>query len=169
MSQVLNAKDRNQAFLKFLLFFLATIILAIFAVYFDFRLPVRENKMLQDEINEQRQIDLNQEKFVSTMQEASVLIDSMDKAGPNLAQINLQLNQKLIDLNGLQLKDNSLSGKMDAAIVDKFLSLQQAKTKLQSLSEKENKISSMEADLNETKAQLQQAQIDLDAYRRGAK
>ena len=58
---------------------------------------------------------------------------------------------------------------MDAAIVDKFLGLQQAKTKMQSLAEKENKISSMEADLNETKSQLQQAQIDLDAYRRGAK
>jgi hypothetical protein len=169
MLQVLNAKERNQAFLKFFLFFVVTLFLVIIAIYFDFRLPVRENKMLQEEIDQQRQADFNQGKFVTTMQEAAVLIDSLDKAGPNIAQINLQLNQKLIDLNALQQKDNSLYGKMDRTIVDKFVNLMDAKTKLQSLAESQNKISRMEADLNETKTLLQTCQQDLDAYRRGAK
>lgn len=168
MLQVLNAKDRNRAFLKFLLFFVITLVLVVCAIFFDFRLPIRENKMLQDEVDQQRVVELNQEKFVAAMEDASVLLDSLDHAGAYGAQINLQLNQKLIDLNGLQQKGNSLYGRMDGLIVDKFLALQQAKTRLQNLADKENKLSSMEADLNETKAQLLQAQSDLDAYRRGA-
>jgi hypothetical protein len=169
MLQVLNAKDRNEAFFKFLLFFVATLILVITAIYFDFKLPIRENRMLQEEIDQQRQADLNQGKFVSAMQESVTLLDSLDNAGPNAAQLNLQLNQKLNDLNAMALNDNSIYGRMDRAIVNKFVSLQQAKARLQNLSEKENKFSSMEADLNQTKAQLQQAQTDLDAYRRGYK
>src|ERR1700754_2726433 len=99
MSQILNLNERNQAFLKFLLFFLATILLVILAVYFDFRFPTRENKLFSEEIEVQRQVDLNQEKFVATLQDASALLDSLDKQGVNAVQVNLQLGQKLQDLN----------------------------------------------------------------------
>src|SRR5882757_10755206 len=166
MQQVLNSKERNEAFLKFLLFFVVTLILVILAIYFNFRLPVRENKMLQDEIETQRQQDMNQTKFVAKMQEAVILLDSLGKGGPGTEQINLQLNGKLAELSGLQLKDNNIYGKMDKAIVEKFSDLQSLKRRLQTLQEKEDQISRMEAELNNTKTQLIQAQSDLDAYRR---
>jgi DNA repair ATPase RecN len=166
MQQVLNSKERNEAFLKFLVFFLVTLILVVVAVYFNFRLPVRENKMLQDEIETQRQQDMNQTKFVARMQEAIVLLDSLGKGGPNVDQINLQLNGKLAEIAGLQPKDNNLYGKMDKAIVEKFSELQSAKRTLSALQEKADKISAMEAELNTTKSQLIQANADLDAYRR---
>jgi len=166
MQQVLNSKERNEAFLKFLVFFLVTLILVVLAIYFNFRLPVRENKMLQDEIETQRQQDMNQTKFVARMQEAVVLLDSLGKGGPNVDQINLQLNGKLAEIAGLQPKDNNLYGKMDKAIVEKFSELQSAKRALSALQEKADKISQMEADLNTTKSQLIQANADLDAYRR---
>ena len=166
MQQVLNSKERNEAFLKFLVFFLVTLILVVLAIYFNFRLPVRENKMLQDEIETQRQQDMNQTKFVARMQEAVVLLDSLGKGGPNVDQINLQLNGKLAEIAGLQPKDNNLYGKMDKAIVEKFSELQSAKRALSALQEKADKISAMEAELNTTKSQLIQANADLDAYRR---
>jgi len=166
MQQVLNSKERNEAFLKFLVFFVVTLILVVVAVYFNFRLPVRENKMLQDEIETQRQQDMNQTKFVARMQEAIVLLDSLGKGGPNVDQINLQLNGKLAEIAGLQPKDNNLYGKMDKAIVEKFSELQSAKRTLSALQEKADKISAMEAELNTTKSQLIQANADLDAYRR---
>lgn len=166
MQQVLNSKERNEAFLKFLLFFVVTLLLVILAIYFNFRLPVRENKMLQDEIETQRQQDMNQTKFVAKMQEAVILLDSLGKGGPGTEQINLQLNGKLAELSGLQLKDNNIYGKMDKAIVEKFSELQSLKRRLQTLQEKEDQISRMEAELNTTKNQLIQAQSDLDAYRR---
>ena len=122
--------------------------------------------MLQDEIETQRQQDMNQTKFVARMQEAVVLLDSLGKGGPNVDQINLQLNGKLAEIAGLQPKDNNLYGKMDKAIVEKFSELQSAKRALSALQEKADKISQMEADLNTTKSQLIQANADLDAYRR---
>ncbi len=168
MQQVLNSKERNEAFLKFLVFFLVTVILVILAIYFNFRLPVRENKMLQDEIETQRQQDMNQTKFVSKMQEAVVLLDSLGKGGPGADQVNLQLNGKLAEMAGLAQKDNNLYGKMDKAIVEKFSDLQLWKRNLLSLQEKADKIGTLEAELNTTKSQLIQAQADLDAYRRQA-
>jgi hypothetical protein len=168
MQQVLNSKERNEAFLKFLVFFLVTLILVVLAIYFNFRLPIRENKMLQDEIETQRQQDMLQSKFVAKMQEAVILLDSLGKGGPNADQVNLQLSGKLAELNGLQLKDNNLYGKMDKAIVEKFSDLQLWKKNLLNLQEKADKISTLEADLNTTKSQLIQAQSDLDAYRRQA-
>lgn len=166
MQQVLNSKERNEAFLKFLVFFVVTLILVILAIYFNFRLPIRENRMLQDEIETQRQQDANQTKFVAKMQEAIVLLDSLGKGGPNTEQVNLQLNGKLAELSGLQLKDNNLYGKMDKAIVEKFSDLQLWKRNLLNLQEKADKMSSLETELNTTKSQLIQAQSDLDAYRR---
>lgn len=168
MQQVLNSKERSEAFLKFLVFFVVTLILVILAIYFNFRLPIRENKMLQDEIETQRQQDMNQSKFVTKMQEAVILLDSLGKGGPNADQINLQLNGKLAEMAGLQQKDNNLYGKMDKAIVEKFSDLQLWKRNLLSLQEKADKISTLEADLNTTKSQLIQANADLDAFRRAA-
>jgi len=168
MQQVLNSKERNEAFLKFLIFFLVTLILVVLAIYFNFRLPVRENKMLQDEIETQRQQDMLQTRFVAKMQEAVILLDSLGKGGPNADQVNLQLSGKLAEMAGLQQKDNNIYGKMDKAIVEKFSDLQLWKKNLLNLQEKADKISTLETDLNSTKSQLIQAQSDLDAYRRQA-
>jgi hypothetical protein len=166
MQQALNAKERNQAFLKFLLFFLLTIVLVVTAIYFDFRLPLKENSYLQKEIDQQRQIDRNQESFVNTMQETVVLLDSLDKPGTDRIQIGLKLDQKLSELEGLRQKDFSIYGKMDEAIYDKFWKLYQAKMKLQKLDEDENTINKMTSELNDTKAKLEEAQASLDNYRR---
>ena len=168
MENILNLKDRNQAFLKFLLFFVATLILVVTAIYFDFRLPVRENRALQEEVNLQRQLDANQEKFAGKMQEAIVLLDSLDKPGINADQINSQLGGKLSELAILQEKDNTQNGKIDKAIIDKLSELQQRKKQLKELGEKAAKLNDIQTDLTNTRAQLSQANVDLDACRRSS-
>jgi DNA repair ATPase RecN len=166
MQQALNAKERNKAFLKFLLFFVLTLILVITAIYFDFRLPIKENSYLQKEIDLQRQIEHNQENFVNTMHESVILLDSLDRPGTDIVQINAQLDQRLTELDGLKQKDFSAYGKMDKVIVDKFWDLYHAKSKLRKLDEDENSIAKMRADLNDANTKLEQAQASLDAYRR---
>jgi hypothetical protein len=166
MLKALNAKERNRAFLKFLLFFLLTLVLVVTAIYFDFKLPLKENSYLQKEIDQQRQIEHNQENFVNTMNDAVKLLDSLDKPGTDMTQINAQLEQKLLELDGLKQKDFSAYGKMDKAIVEKFLDLGRAKPKLRKLEEDENKIVQLKADLNEASTKLEEAQTALDAYRR---
>ncbi len=153
MQQVLNTQDRNQAFLKFLLLFLVTVVLVVLAVYFDYRLPVRENKVLLDEVNVQRQEDIDQGKFASKMQECMVLLDSMDKAGVNSTQIELQLNGKLTDLNVLQLKENTAYGIIDKAVVERLSELQQRKKTEALLRDKANRTDNAEAQVTALQAQ----------------
>ena len=50
--KALNAKERNRAFLKFLLFFVFTLVLVVTAIYFDFKLPLKENSYLQKQIDQ---------------------------------------------------------------------------------------------------------------------
>jgi peptidoglycan hydrolase CwlO-like protein len=164
--KALNAKERNRAFLKFLLFFVFTLVLVVTAIYFDFKLPLKENSYLQKQIDQQRQIEHNQENFVNAMNEAVRLLDSLDKPGTDMTQIDAQLDQKMIELDGLKQKDLSAYGKMDRAILDKFLDLKRAKPKLKKLEEDEDKLARMKADLNDANTKLEEAQTALDAYRR---
>ena len=145
MQQALNAKERNRAFLKFSLFFVLTIVLVVTAIYFDFRMPLRENDYLQKEIDLQRQVEFNQGSFVNTMQMVVSLIDSLDKPGTNVAQIDAQLQQRLTELTGLQQKDNSTYGKLDDVIQRRLWDLYTAKKELIRLSDSQSTISSLEA------------------------
>ena len=167
MQQILNSQERNQAFIKFLVFFLLTVILVITAVFFNYRLPVRENKMLQDEVDVQRQQDANQQKFVNRMQEAIVLLDSLEVSNTNLEQINLQLNGKIGELAILQQKDNTLYGKMNKVIVDRLQELQQKQRQLESLSDKAGKLASLQTELDKCKTDLAIANAALDGFRKG--
>ena len=63
MLQILNSTERNQAFLKFLLFFLITVSLIVWAVYFNVNMPRKENVILKSEVNATRQQESNQMLF----------------------------------------------------------------------------------------------------------
>jgi hypothetical protein len=166
MQQVLNSQERNQAFLKFLLFFLITVVLIITAVFFNFRLPVRENKMLQAEVDIQRTQDVNQQKFVSAAQEMVTLLDSLDKKGTNFEQVNLSINSKLQELAILQQKDNTIYGKMDKIMIDKLAELQQSKRSLQDANNSINKMSTAQTELDKCTQDNLQLHAQLDALRK---
>lgn len=166
MQQVLNSQERNQAFLKFLLFFLVTVVLIIAAIFFNYRLPIRENKMLQSEVDIQRTEDVNQQKFIGLMQDAIRLLDSMDKKGTNVAQIDLQVNSKLQELAALQQKDNSIYGQMDKMIIDKLGNLQQDKKILQDARDNTNKLSAAQSDLEKCQSENIQLHGQLDGFRK---
>ena len=168
MQQILNSQERTQAFIKFLVFFLITVALVILAVFFNYHLPSRENKMLQDEVDIQRQQETNQQRFVNKMQEAIILLDSLDVSNTNLEQINLQLNGKIGELAVLQQKDNTLYGKIDKVIVDRLQELQQKQRQLESLSDKAGKLVSLQTELDKCKSDLAVANAALDGYRKAS-
>jgi len=159
MLQILNSKERNQAFFKFLIFFLITVILIVWAIFFDYKMPVRENSMLQDKLTSQRQQEYNQQVFVQRMQETIQLLDSLDKPGTNQAQVSNQLSAKLSDLGELQGSSNTLNGKMNKVIVDRLADLHQTK---QSNSKKSITLTELESQLRTCKAELEKAQDRID-------
>jgi hypothetical protein len=164
MQQILNSKDRSQAFLKFLLFFLVTVVLVVLAVYFNYRLPVRQNKVLLDEVSLQRQQDLDQGKFATKMQEALVLLDSLDKPGVNAELVENEFNGKLSDLSVLQLKDNTANGIIDQTIIYRLSELLQRKKDMAVLSDKAKRTDEAEGQVTQLQTQIANLNATLATY-----
>jgi len=123
MQQVLNSHQRTQAFLKFLLFFVLTTVLIISAIYFNFRVPVKENNYLQGKLDKQLKADAEQVKFVAKMEEAVVLLDSLDRTD-QVDIISGKLSRLIGEMDDLKLNSgNVLYNKMNNAIVSKFMDL----------------------------------------------
>lgn len=123
MLQILNSQERNQAFLKFLVFFLITVALIVAAIFFDYRMPVRENAILQDKLSTHRQQEHTQQLFVQRMLEVDALFKTLDSSKASPSQILRQIDAKLIGLSELQGSTNTLYGKMNKIIVEGFSEL----------------------------------------------
>lgn len=168
MQKILNSKERNQAFLKFLLFFSVTVALIVIAVYFNFRLPVKENNKLKERMTLQTQEEMKQEKFVENMDKAVMYLDSMDKDQKNIESIEMLLKGKINDLSTLEKDGYSPYARMNKLIVQRLLQLKEQKLQLYKLSDKANTLADMERKLQYTETQLNQKQQEIDQLRRGA-
>lgn len=123
MQQILNSRDRNQAFLKFSLFFIITIILVVIAVYFNFKLPVKENKFLSDELANHRAQDEKEAEFVERMDKVVAMLNSMEKSPDSANMLAKPVGDRLGEMKDRSINSNMFYTKMNDAIVNKFFSL----------------------------------------------
>jgi septal ring factor EnvC (AmiA/AmiB activator) len=159
MLQILNSRDRNQAFFKFLLFFTITVALVIFAVFFDFKMPTRENAMLHSEVNIQRQQEMNQLAFMNQVDQALVLLDSMSKPETNVNQVDLALSRKINDLMAIEENSHNLNKKLNKVLIVALGDLQQARRQLRDVIPKAQSLATLQAELRDcvsSKNELQQ-------------
>jgi hypothetical protein len=168
MQQVLNSKERNEGLLKFLLFFLITIILVVLAIFFDFRLPLKENRTLRDKVGLQFQQESDQQKFVSRMNEAIGLLDSIDnnmgKSGSEL--FNTQLKSKTnYEMDPLKESSSNTYTSMNKAIIDMLNRLYKKNEDLQNLSGANAKIIDLQKQIGDCNQLLRDAQAELQGYR----
>jgi hypothetical protein len=147
--------------------FLVTVSLTVGAVYFNYRLPVKVNSVLRQEIDVQREEQSHQQRFVNRMKEAKVYLDSLGKPGVNIGLADMQLTSKMTDLLNLQQKDSSLYGQMNQVIVGTFLELQASKKQLVSLGNSQQEISDLKAELSRVNGELIITKGQLDALRQG--
>lgn len=168
IQKVLNSRERTQAFFKFLLFFFITIILIVTAVFFNFRVPLKDNKSLRERIAIQRQEEMNQEKFAENMDKALLYLDSLDRDKKNTESIDILLKGKIADLSILQQKAFTPYGRMNKMIVEKMIELKNQKLQLFKLTDKANAMVEMEQKLQYAEAQLAEKQKELDALRKSA-
>ena len=104
---ILNKKERYSAFLLFLLMFSVTTGVLIFALFFDFRLPLKENEVLKSE-NEKIIGEFNFQKvFTERVEYISKLVDSLDKTPERFPYLEQSINVELVDL---KRKADSLEG-----------------------------------------------------------
>jgi len=158
MQQIINSKERTQAYFKFLLFFVITVIVVVAAIYFDFYTPSRENKLLKDEVYVQRRQEANQQKFVETMTRTIALLDSLNNSKNNPEQLRFQINAQIDNLRKLQENAGGLYDDLDKAVIENMLALIDRKKAITDL---EGSIQKYKDDLESCKNQGQQLQTQL--------
>lgn len=95
---ILNRKERTSAFLLFLLMFIITTGVLFFAIFFNYRLPLKENEVLKSE-NDKILAEFNfQKKFSEKIEHISVLIDSLDKSPESFQFIEQNISFELVEL-----------------------------------------------------------------------
>jgi hypothetical protein len=154
MLRVLNARERNEAFLQFIVFFVLTTALVVGAIYFDFRLPLTEIKHLREEVSAQEMQSQNQVRFVAKMEEAKLYLDSLNKTPASAKMLEFQLNDIIKQLTQLQQKDESVYGRMNATIVETFIELQQDRLALINANKEGRNINLLQSQLSECQRTL---------------
>jgi Type VI secretion system, TssO len=143
MQQVLNTTERSQTFWKFLLFFIITIAVILLAVYFDFKMPIVENKKLKAEIADQREVNAEQEKFAVRVERVSSLLDSMEKNPADAEVISTKVDAAITDLNSLaffQETGISSSARIYNKVVDKLSKVKELLKKINGLNQQNSKL-----------------------------
>jgi hypothetical protein len=159
MAHLVNARERNTAFWKFLAFFMLSTLLVVSAVYFDTRIPAKDNAIMKEQIGAYKTQALAQEKFVRNMDEAKALIDSLTRPGSNSVYLNQQIAAKIRELAQLQYKDSSMYSRLNKNVLDVFLRYQDATNKAASVGD-------LPRQLDDYRGKYEQAQRDLDNTRR---
>lgn len=158
MQQIINSKDRTQAYFKFLLFFVITVTVVVMAIFFDFYMPSRENKLLKDEVYMQRRQEANQQKFVEKMTRVIAMLDSMNQSKNNTDQLGYQINTQINDLQKLQENAGGLYDDLDKAVIENMQALIERKKTITNL---EGGIQKYKDDLESCKSLGQQMQSQL--------
>lgn len=153
---ILNKKERTSAFIMFLLMFAVTTGVLIFALFFDFRLPLKENEVLKLE-NEKIVKESNFNKvFSDKVEYIGKLVDSLDKAPEKFPFIEQTINVELVDL---QKKADSLEGsKLYGNVIITIGKLVSTKKTLSQLSDSKGNIEQ----LTEENKALEKENQDLD-------
>ena len=96
--EILNKKERTSAFLLFLLMFVITTGTLIAAIFFNYKLPLKENEVLKAE-NEKILNEFNFQKgFSEKIEHISKLVDSLDKAPESFQFIEQGITFELVKI-----------------------------------------------------------------------
>lgn len=158
----INDKERQKAFFKFLLFFLVTNVIIVCALYFDFKVPAKENEILKSQV-ELSKIEMDyQNRFFESMQSINAMLDSLDNPGQNLSYQNSLISAKLVELKkSIPTKDSTFKYDMYSGIVNLLVEYQDLKSEILELSDSKTAIEEYKTALDRCRADLRQTERDL--------
>jgi Type VI secretion system, TssO len=167
MQNPVNTAERSSAFWKFIFFFLMSVLMVTTAVYFDFKMPFKENDILKEKVEKIRIQSMAEEKFTNSMMQAKSLIDSMGKPGVNVKYIGDQVSDRLRDLTNMHIADSSLQGSMNKVMIDVFLDYNKLKAEMINLSDAQSQIAILSSKNEQLLSERDQLRRDLDLYLKG--
>lgn len=161
-----NHKERNIAFLKFILLFTITCSIIVMAVFFGTRLPVEENAYLRDKMKNMQDMLHAERRFAVKMEDVKSLLDSMDLPNVNPDFMQQLISAELADIQSeVPVNDSSYRKDMYSNILQTYLELKTAKHSLIKMQDVEMSMEEYSKLVDQYSEELKQAQRDLDICR----
>jgi uncharacterized protein HemX len=167
MQKPLNARERNNAFLKFLLFLLITVAMICGAVYYDFDIPHKENRLLKERVEQNRIQTMAQEKFTNKLVEVKQMMDSAGKPGVNTLYLNQVVMAKLKELTELQFIDSTIQAKMNRTVLSTYIDYNKVKTEMVNMGDAPNVIAELKSRNDQLQRDIDQLRRDLELAKKG--
>ncbi len=156
-----NLKERKKSFLKFLLLFIFTVLAIVLAVFFTFKVPIEENKLLKSQsISFDEELKF-QKKFSTKITETKKLLDSLDVPGTNTKYINELVSKNLAELQKTIPEKSDYDHDMYYQIVNMMVGTQNMKGRLWELKDAESTIEEYKEALDEANENFKQLERDL--------
>lgn len=161
-----NYKERNLAFLKFVLLFTATCGLIVLAVFFGTRLPLQENIYLREKIESLENQLQAQRHFAGKMEGIRSLLDSMDLPNVNADYMQQLISSELADVqSSIPQNDSTYRQEMYSNILQTYLELKTAKHSLIKMQDVKLSVEEYSELVEQYSTELKEAQRDLDICR----
>ncbi|MCF6350819.1 MAG: type VI secretion system transmembrane protein TssO [Flavobacteriaceae bacterium] len=157
-----NIKERRNRFIKFILLFLLTVLTIMILVFFNFKVPKKENELLKKEAIFIKKEILFQTNFSKDMKLVKNRLDSIDVPGKNVSYEDNLISTKLVALQeSIPTDDNTYKYDMYITVVNLYLELQSVKKRLRKLKEAESDIEKYEEALEECRNDLKLLEREL--------
>ncbi len=160
----LNKNERARSFWKFLALLLGVIVLSIFAVFVNYKVPYVENEILRTQ-NEKYEAQLgNDFSFYQKLDTVRQLLDKLNNPGENVVYLDQFISSTLVDM-GKNLSDTTSRKEFYSNIIAQALELQKAKKQLRDLGGASKDVETYKSDLEKISRDLDNAKRDLDLCR----
>lgn len=146
---ILNKKERFNAFMLFLLMFFVTMTVLITAIFFNYKLPIKENEVLKNENDKMNmQFSFNKE-FSNKIEEVNKLVDSLDAAPESFQFIEQSINFELVQLKEVIPNDSIVDPKLYQNVILNYISLVKTKKRLLLSSDSKKEIDKKDREIKE--------------------
>lgn len=163
--EVLNKKERQKAFFAFLAAFILTFIVMVFAMSFNFYMPLAENKMLKAENELMRKEYDYQSKFSVKIDSVRMVIDSI-----NSPKVDNDFQQRLANVMVANIyqkipKDTTENKRLYNNVILAYKNIIDYKKQIRSLTHNSHLIDSLNQSAKTYKEELEKVSRDLDVCR----
>ena len=146
---ILNKKERFNAFMLFLLMFFVTMIVLITAIFFNYKLPIKENEVLKHENDKMNmQFSFNKE-FSNKIESINKLVDSLDAAPESFQFIEQSINYELVQLQEKIPNDTIVDSRLYQNVILTYKTYVTTKKKLLEINDSKKEITKLTQDLKE--------------------
>jgi len=130
----INAAERKSAYMYFLIFLVATIIIITAAVFSGMQVPFRQNQKLQEKIGMLQNEKTFAENFAIKMAETKGILDTVNKAGIQAELLDQQITDGIKGLSAMINADTTIVKSTYTNIIQNLTELQFAKKQLRQAS-----------------------------------